>query len=266
MAYDAVGQMTSLSRSSDLVGLAAVASSTYTYDAVSRLIDLKHQRGANTLASYGLVYDVGDRLTQSSGTDGTQNYNYDSTDQLTGASHTTQANESYSYDANGNRTSSGYQTGPNNQLLSDGTYAYEYDDEGNRTKRTEIATGKVTQYVWDYRNRLTQVVFKDAAGNVVKSIRQSRRFAIEYTYDVADRRISKKVGGVVLERYIYDGSNIALVFDGQGNQTGRYFNGPVVDFVLAEEKGDGAILWALAVLPIHRQTDEDPWGQLSQST
>jgi RHS repeat-associated protein len=31
-----------------------------------------------------------------------------------------------------------------------------------------------------------------------------------------------------------------------GNRTGRYFNGPGVDFVLAEEKGDGAILWALA--------------------
>jgi hypothetical protein len=38
----------------------------------------------------------------------------------------------------------------------------------------------------------------------------------------------------------------SLVFDGQGNQTGRYLNGPGVDFVLAEEKVDGAILWALA--------------------
>jgi YD repeat-containing protein len=188
--------------------------------------------------SYGLVYDAGDRLTQSSGTDGTQNYTYDSTDQLTSASHTTQANEAYSYDANGNRTNSGYQTGINNQLLSDGTYTYEYDGEGNRTKRTQIATGKVTQYVWDYRNRLTQVVFKDAAGNVVKSI--------EYTYDVADRRIAKKIDGVVQERYVYDGSNIALVFDGQGNQTYRYLHGPGIDQILADEKANGSVVWALA--------------------
>jgi YD repeat-containing protein len=35
-----------------------------------------------------------------------------------------------------------YLTGENNQLLSDGTYNYEYDNEGNRIRRTEIATGE----------------------------------------------------------------------------------------------------------------------------
>jgi hypothetical protein len=38
----------------------------------------------------------------------------------------------------------------------------------------EIATGKVTEYAWDYRNRLSSVVFKDAAGNVVKSIEYTK--------------------------------------------------------------------------------------------
>ena len=37
-------------------------------------------------------------------------------------------------------------TGAYNRLLSDGTYNYEYDAEGNRTKRTDIATGAVTEY------------------------------------------------------------------------------------------------------------------------
>jgi hypothetical protein len=63
------------------------------------------------------------------------------------------------------------------------------DGEGNRTKRTEISTGKVTEYDWDYRNRLTAVAFKDAAGVVTKSI--------EYTYDVDNQRIGKKVDGAV---------------------------------------------------------------------
>ena len=39
--------------------------------------------------------------------------------------------ESFSYDANGNRTMTGYSTGTGNRLLSDGTYNYTYDDEGN---------------------------------------------------------------------------------------------------------------------------------------
>jgi hypothetical protein len=53
------------------------------------------------------------------------------------------------------------------------------------------------------------------------------------------------VTGAVAERYVYDGSDIALVFDGAGNQTHRYLYGTGVDTVLADERG-GAVVWALA--------------------
>jgi RHS repeat-associated protein len=198
---------------------------------------LTHQHGGNTLASYGLTYDNANRIIQSAGTDGIQDYSYDSTNQLTTADHSTQTDEAYSYDANGNRTNAGYGTGTNNQLLTDGTYNYEYDGEGNRTLRTEIATGKVTEYRWDYRNRLTSVQFKDAAGVVTKTI--------EYTYDVNDRRIGKKLDGVVTERYVYDREQISLVFDGAGSQTHRYLYGTQIDQVLADERG-GTVVWALS--------------------
>ena len=237
MSYDALNQMTGLSRYSDLAGLSPVADTSYTFDAVGRLTNLTHKHSGSTLASYGLAYDHANRITQSSGTDGTQDYTYDSTNQLTTANHTTMANEAYSYDANGNRTNAGYGTGTNNRLLTDGTFNYQYDDEGNRTKRVEIATGKVTEYVWDERNRLTSVVFKDAAGAVVKTI--------SYTYDVNDRRIGKKIDGVVAERYVYDGQNIALVFDGAGTQTHRYLYGTGVDQVLADETPTH-VVWSLA--------------------
>jgi RHS repeat-associated protein len=131
----------------------------------------------------------------------------------------------------------GYQIGTNNQLLADGQFTYEYDHEGNRTKRTEAATGKVTEYVWDYHNRLTGVVFKDAAGVVLKNI--------EYIYDVNNQRIGKKIDGVVTERYVLDRNQIALVFDGQGVQKSRYLYGTQVDQVLAEESGT-QVRWFLA--------------------
>jgi hypothetical protein len=47
--------------------------------------------------------------------------------------------------------------GPNNEILSDGTYTYSYDAEGNCTERVNIATGADTDYTWDLRNRLTEV-------------------------------------------------------------------------------------------------------------
>jgi YD repeat-containing protein len=237
MTYNAVNQIATLNRYSDLTGTSSVANTSYTYDLAGRLQTLTHQHGATTLASYELTYDNANRIIQSSGTDGVQDYSYDSTNQLTVATHTTQTDEAYSYDANGNRTSGGSSAGTNNQLLTDGTYNYEYDGEGNRTKRTEIVSGKVTEYVWDYRNRLTSVLFKDASGTVTKTI--------QYIYDVNDRRIGKKIDGVVTERYVYDGSNIALVFDGAGTQTHRYLYGVGVDQVLADERG-GTVVWALS--------------------
>jgi RHS repeat-associated protein len=180
-----------------------------------------------------------------SSADGTVDYAYDATNQLTGADHSSQTDEAYQYDANGNRTNVGYQTGINNQLLADGQFTYQYDQEGNRTKRTETATGKVTEYVWDYHNRLAQVLFKDGSGAVTKSI--------EYTYDVNNQRIGKKIdtsaslstGGVVTERYVIDRNQIALVFDGSGVQKSRYLYGTQIDQVLAEESGN-QVHWFLA--------------------
>jgi RHS repeat-associated protein len=237
MAYNAMNRLTSLSRFSDLTGTNAVAGTSYVYDGNQRLTQLSHQKGASTIASYGFTYDAANRITQSSGTDGVQDYSYDDTNQLTAVDHTTIADEAYSYDANGNRTNAGYGTGTNNQLLSDGTHNYTYDGEGNRTKRTEIATGKVTEYVWDYRNRLASVLFKDGAGVVTKTI--------EYLYDVNNQRIGKKIDGVTTERYVLDRNQISLVFDGAGLQTHRYLYGTQVDQVLADETATGMV-WALA--------------------
>ncbi|MDB9440212.1 hypothetical protein PN497_02285 [Sphaerospermopsis kisseleviana CS-549] len=162
----------------------------------------------------------------------------------------------YSYDADGNLISTTDAVGNVNQNTYDKlnrlienidtlNQKTSYSDgEGNRTKRTEIATGQVTEYVWDYRNRLTKVSFKDAAGNEIKTV--------EYTYDVNNRRLAKSIDAdgsgaatPTVERYVYDGQNIALTFDGNGTQTHRYFYGTGVDQILADENGQGQVLWTL---------------------
>ena len=146
----------------------------------------------------------------------------------------------------------GYQTGTDNRLTSDSTFTSEYDKEGNRTKRTNTTTYAVTEYTWDYHNRLVQVTEKDSMGTTTK--------VVEYTYDVLDRRIAKEVdttspfdmADAAIERYVYDdihnglasldGSNVVLDFadpDGAGAQpmqlAKRYLYGEVVDQILAQE-------------------------------
>jgi hypothetical protein len=88
-----------------------------------------------------------DLLTSCTSAEGSATYSYDPTGQLIVAHYTSPLppgegqgegilpDESYSYDANGNRTNPGYVTGPDNRLLSDGTYSYSYDAEGDRTAR-----------------------------------------------------------------------------------------------------------------------------------
>jgi RHS repeat-associated protein len=237
MLYNKVDRLTGLTRFSDLNGTNLVANTTYTYDQNQKLVQLAHTKGATNLDSFNYTYDAAYRLTKTASTyDGSEDYTYDATNQLTGATHTSQSEEAFQYDANGNRTDGGYQTGTNNQLLTDGKFNYQYDGEGNRTKRTEISTGKVTEYVWDYHNRLTSLLFKDASGNVTKTI--------GYTYDVNNQRIGKNVDGAV-ERYILDRNQIALVFDGSGVQKSRYLYGTQTDQVLAEETGAN-LRWFLA--------------------
>jgi len=236
-SYNAASQMTGIVRYSDLAGNELVGSSSYSYDRAGRLINLTHNGDSEVIADYAWLYDSANRITQFTNPDGAISYTYDERGQLTGAESDYQADESYSYDGNGNRTNPGYSTGSNNRLLSDGVYNYQYDGEGNRTVRTEIATGEVTEYSWDYRNRLIGVVTLDRSGNILSEF--------GYTYDVFNRRLSKSAQGSVLEVFVYDGEHIALVFDGDGTQKNRYLHGPNVDQIIADEDGSGSVLWAL---------------------
>jgi YD repeat-containing protein len=270
LGYDAASQWQTITRYADLVGTKLVATSQYTYDAAGRLTGLNHMQGSTTLAGYAWQYDIAGRVTQfASLLDGTVDYTYDDTNQLTGADYdysaggglpTAPLDENYTYDANGNRTTGGYVTGPNNQLLSDGTYNYQYDGEGNRTRRTNIATGEVTEYEWDHRNRLVKITDRDASETATK--------VVEYSYDFQNRRLAKAIdsnGDGIIDSaplYIYDGErherghagdHIALLFDGNGTLTNRYLHGPAVDQILADEQLDeilrttapGNVLWPL---------------------
>ncbi|MDY7007304.1 MAG: RHS repeat-associated core domain-containing protein [Cyanobacteriota bacterium] len=247
--------MESINRYSDLDGSQLVTGSTYSYDEKNRLQNLSH----GSTAFYEFEYDGGDRITQIIDVDGTTNYEYDKTNQLTDANRSDPNNqdESYSYDANGNRVTShlhdsDYVTGGNNRLESDGTYSYEYDGEGNLIRRTEVATNKVTQYSWDYRNRLVAVTEIDEGGNVTKEV--------EFTYSATGDRLSKTVDDIpsddedgVTTYFVSDRDDVLLEFvdaDGVGDASEpvlahRYLHGPGVDQILAREDADGETVWHL---------------------
>jgi len=137
-SYDAASRRTQAVRSD---GSGASITTTYTYDNLGRITEILNTSDlAGTLSQFTYAYDAASRVPQYTGPEGTISYSYDATSQLTSATGAT--NETYNYDPAGNRTGSGYQTGPANRLQSDGTYNYTYDAEGNLIQKTEIATGK----------------------------------------------------------------------------------------------------------------------------
>ncbi len=108
----------------------------------------------------------------------------------------------------------------------------------------------MTEYDWDFRNRLVAVRELDDQDNVV--------FEVNYTYDVFDRRMAKSVdadgagsGAAVATYFVYDGEHILLEFDDGGDLTQRYLHGPVIDQILAAEdvtslSSAGDVVWPLA--------------------
>ena len=96
--------------------------------------------------------------------------------------------QAFAYDAVGNRTTGGAVVNAGNQLTADANYAYIYDDNGNLTRKTLLATGSFTQYTYDPENRLTKV--EDfTVGNPTPA------FTSMYRYDGLGRRIEKVANG-----------------------------------------------------------------------
>lgn len=250
----------------------SIATSDFTYNARGQLTSLVHDLAASGEPDISHVYGYqGFRVASYTNVEGQVSYTYDNLDQLKGANWPGSANdESYSFDEAGNRTvdgASSYTVGVNNRLVSDGTYTYQYDAEGNRTARfvdedesetLNSGDSDVSLYSWDHRNRLTKVehraLYQSANDQVVS-----------YLYDAFDRKIGRDLdsdGNGTLdrrERYVYDGADVIADFvdpDGTGSApmalAKRYLHGPAVDQILAQEdlsvslSAANRVLWHLS--------------------
>ncbi len=236
-AYNSRGYVSEVSRFASLDATQSAVESRMVYDAEGQLVNLTHTPANNAPIVYQFVFDSSDRLSSMSHTaDGNSTFSYDDFGQLITADHANQADENYSYDATGNRTN--HTIGADNRVQNDGTFSYQYDNEGNRTSRTHLVTGEVTEYSYDFHNRLIEVTHKDSADNLLSSV--------SYVYNVFGERISRQDSeGKEQQFAVYDG-RVFLTFDGAGTVTNRYLQAPIMDWVLADEQvATGELLFPL---------------------
>ena len=170
------------------------------------LIGQLYKRSSTTVASRAYTYDtLGRPLTRSTAKDGStvnDSFGYNSRSELNTA---TVNNESYAYDYDniGNRETSQeaaesattYETNQLNQYTAIGDFAPTFDDAGNQTK-VKTSTG-IWSVVYNAENRPTSFTNADS-GTIV-----------ECSYDYMGRRATKKVtvnGSVTLhQRFLYRG-------------------------------------------------------------
>ena len=203
---------------------------SYTFDSASQLLTLGHQLGVTTINSFSYSYDkIGNRKTKAS-RDGLHDYTYDVLNRLTQATNPLPNNplETFSYDPVGNRTNSN-QNGASgfnsaNELLEDANFTYQYDNNGNMTRKTTKIGGAITTYEYDAENKLVRVV--------------SPKNTVNYRYDGLGRRVEKEViaGTTTLTKYVYDNEDILLELNGSNAIVARYTHGPGVDEPLVMDR------------------------------
>lgn len=142
------------------------------------------------------------------------------------------------------------------QTRAGGTMSFEYDNVGNRKKRTDYA-GRVTNYTYDNLNRLTKIEYDLGAGNdtdkpqstyfyddisrLTSAINNAGTVAftydnrsrlktetdvfgqvLEYGYDAASNRTQLKLDGSVHTSYAYDDANRLTTLTDEASQSFTY--------------------------------------------
>jgi RHS repeat-associated protein len=236
--YTARDQTATQTRYSNLAGTTTVGYSTFTYDSVMRLTHLQHQNGTGgNLANYTNMYDLASRITSETLNGGAATtYTYDAEDELTNDGAVT-----YTYDLNGNRTMTGYATGPANEITGDPNWSYFHDGNGNLIAKTNTS-GEVWAFGYDNRNRLVTAADSTGAG---------LQTAATYIYDALGQCVQKAVwtqsgGSTVTTRFAYDKRRIWADLDGSSALVTRYLRGSRVLELLARVAGAGTAAWLLA--------------------
>jgi RHS repeat-associated protein len=120
-------------------------------------------------------------------------YSYDQAGRLAGVVKNG-VSSTYSYDANGNRV--GYNSitasyDVQDRMLTYGSNSYNYTANGE--VKTKTRNSETTTYTHDMMGNLTKVVLPTGE-------------MIDYVLDGAHRRVGKKVNGIMIQGFLYDGA------------------------------------------------------------
>jgi len=195
---------------------------TYGYSGYGELSAYKSAKGTAKFFSLNLTRDDLGRITKKvqvltgAGTQ-TYDYNYDDAGRLKDVKKNGAAFASYVYDGNGNRIS-GIRNGQSftadyddqDRLTRQNALHFAYNANGDLISKTNTSTSATTLYDYDVFGNLRTVTLPNAT-------------VIDYEIDGLNRRIGKKVNGLLKVRYLYqDQLRIAAELNPDGTLKRRY--------------------------------------------
>ena len=195
-------------------------------------------------------------------------YTYDLAGRLTTVRQNGTETAAYSYDSNGNRlTGPGGATGVydnQDRLLQYGNATYSYTANGELLTKTE--NGQTTTYTYDELGNLTHVLLPNGT-------------QIEYLIDGQNRRIGKKVNGVLVQGFLYGaGINPIAELDGNNNIVARFIYGSrmnVPDYIVKggviyrmvmDHLGSLRLVINTTTGTVSQRIDYDEFGIVTQDT
>jgi RHS repeat-associated protein len=178
--------------------------------------------GGQNLTSWSLTRNDNGRITNKSetvgGTSSDYIYNYDAMGRLLTVTKDSTLVEEYQYDQNGTRifemnslrgiTARNFSYDSEDHLLTAGSVIYSYNLDGFLAAKTDGSD--VATYDYSSRGELLSVMLPDDR-------------IIEYVHDPLGRRIAKKINGVIVEKYLWQGlTRLLAVYDGSDNLLMRF--------------------------------------------
>jgi RHS repeat-associated protein len=249
---------------------------TLTYDdSVGTLKRNTATYNAATLLDFQYTRDTLDRITQLietvQGTAQTWIYAYDSVGRLDQVRLNGVLVSDYTYDGNGNRigltTQSGSLSGTvddQDRLLTYGTNSYTYTSNGELTMK--VSGPDTTRYTYDVLGNLLQARLPNGT-------------VIDYLVDGQQRRIGRKVNGVLVQGFLYQGLLAPIAeLDGSNQIVSRFVYGTRVNVpeyvikggvtyrLLTDHLGSVRLVVNTSDGSVVQRIDYDEFGRVTQNT
>ncbi|MCF8723755.1 RHS repeat-associated protein [Nitrospina gracilis] len=245
-----------------------VVTDSYAYNGFAEMADYEAQVSGTPV--FGTVFerDKLGRITKKTetvnGVTHVYDYTYDTAGRLHEVFKDSVLQNTYTYDANGNRLNNGAVYDDQDRLVSTSTATYTYTDNGELASKTE--GGQTTTYNYDVVGNLISVTLPDST-------------LIEYVIDGANRRVGKRVDGVLVKGWLYkDSLNPIAELDGAGNVVARFIyssKGNVPDYVIqggvtyrivSDHLGSPRQVINTSDGTVIQQLDYDEWGNVTVDT